>query len=281
MLTTNRVTYGDAGQYKCSAKNSEGENEAAFHITVTGKCRLTFLFQFLFSFSSFFFMLSPFLNCTFEFYVQVLLKLILSSRISRLPITRLLSSFALWAVSLHLRYFGLRMGSIAVTRTLSQSIEWVMKMLVNINAALKTVKGKVNQLFILQSQVNVDLILFPSVALLIFWRFFFFFFHTFTFFELYFWILCPGPPEINTELKNQSVAYNSSLKFICSLSGFPTPEILWTKDGVNCGNNNTLTIRQARLKDSGSYTCSANNSEGSKNSTFWIQVAGGTVLIYT
>ena len=38
MLTTNQVTYGDAGQYKCSAKNSEGKNEAAFHITVTGKC---------------------------------------------------------------------------------------------------------------------------------------------------------------------------------------------------------------------------------------------------
>ena len=43
-----------------------------------------------------------------------------------------------------------------------------MKMLVNTNAALKTVKGKVNQLLILQSEVNVDLILFPSVALLIF-----------------------------------------------------------------------------------------------------------------
>ena len=155
-----------------------------------------------------------------------------------------------------------------------------MEMLVNTHVALTTLKGKVNQLFILQSQVNVDLILFPSVALLIFWRFFFFFFfHTFTFFELYFWILCPGPPEINTELKNQSVAYNSSLKFICSLSGFPTPEILWTKDGVNRSNNNTLTIRQARFKDSGQYICSAKNSEGSKNSTFWIEVAEGTVLI--
>ena len=106
------------------------------------------------------------------------------------------------------------------------------------------------------------------------------FFHTFTFFELYFWIIYPGPPEINTELKNQSVAYNSSLKFICSLRGFPIPEILWTKDGVNRSNNNTLTIRQARFKDSGQYTCSAKNSEGSKNSTFWIEVAGGTVLIY-
>ena len=116
MLTTNRVTYGDAGQYKCSAKNSEGKNEAAFHITVTGKRWLNFV---SFSCSSYFL------------------------------------------------------------------------------------------------------------------TFFFLVFHTFTFFELCFWILCPGPPEINPELKNQSVSYNSSLQFRCSLSGFPTPEILWTKDGVN------------------------------------------------
>ena len=150
-----------------------------------------------------------------------------------------------------------------------------MAMLVNTNAALKTVKGKMKQLFILQSQVNVDL-LFLFQFLFLFSSFF----YTFTFFELYFWILCPGPPEINTELKNQSVAYNSSLKFICSLRGFPIPEILWTKDGVNRSNNNTLTICQARLKDSGPYTCSAENSEGSKISTFWIEVAGGTVFIY-
>ena len=33
-----------------------------------------------------------------------------------------------------------------------------MAMLVNTNAALKTVKGKMKQLFILKSQVNVDLL---------------------------------------------------------------------------------------------------------------------------
>ncbi|XP_066029968.1 fibroblast growth factor receptor 3-like [Pocillopora verrucosa] len=85
---------------------------------------------------------------------------------------------------------------------------------------------------------------------------------------------CKCPPGINPELKNQSVIYNSSLQFKCSLSGFPTPEILWTKDGVNLTNNNTLTIRQARLEDSGKYTCSAENIEGSRNSTVWIEVAG-------
>ena len=106
------------------------------------------------------------------------------------------------------------------------------------------------------------------------------FLRTFAFFEFFLLILCPGPPGINPELKNQSVTYNSSLQFKCSLSGFPTPEILWTKDGVNLTNNNTLTIRQARLEDSGKYTCSAENSEGSKDLTFWIEVAEGTVFIY-
>ena len=101
----------------------------------------------------------------------------------------------------------------------------------------------------------------------------------FFFLELYLLILCSGPPEINPELKNHSLAYNSSLPLICFLGGCPTPKILWTKDGVNLSDNNTYTIHQARLEDSGQYTCSAKNSEGSKNSTFWIEVAGGTVFI--
>ena len=43
-----------------------------------------------------------------------------------------------------------------------------MEMLVDTNAALKTLEGTSNQLFISQSLVNVDLLLFPLVALLIF-----------------------------------------------------------------------------------------------------------------
>ena len=75
--------------------------------TVKGKVNQLFILQsevnfFSFSCSSyfltffsffFFFILSPFLNCTFEFYAQVLLKLILSSRINQLHITRRFSLF--------------------------------------------------------------------------------------------------------------------------------------------------------------------------------------------
>ena len=153
MLTINRVTYEDTGQYKCSAKNSEGKNEAAFHIKVTGKRWLTY---------------------------------------------------------------------------------------------------------------------FRSVALLIFCCSF----QTFTFFELRLLLLFPGPTKINPELRDQSVTYNTSLQFKCSLSGFPTPEILWTKDGVNLGNNNTLTINRVSYGDAGQYTCIANNIEGKNKSAFHITVTG-------
>ena len=110
--------------------------------------------------------------------------------------------------------------------------------------------------------------------------FIFFLVISFTFFHFCLLVPCPGPPEINPELKNQSVKYNSSLRFDCSPRSFPTPEILWTKNGIHLGSNNTLNIRQARLKDSGQYTCSANNSKGSKKLTFWIEVEGGKVVIY-
>ena len=75
--------------------------------TVKGKRKQLFILQsqvnvdlfifvpLLFSFSVVLFKLSPFFNCAPYFYVQVLLKLILSSRISRLPTTRRFSSFAL------------------------------------------------------------------------------------------------------------------------------------------------------------------------------------------
>ena len=151
-----------------------------------------------------------------------------------------------------------------------------METLVNIHAALRTVKGNVKQLFRLQLQVNVNLLfLFQLLFSLTV-----FFFSYFTFFELCFLIPCPGPPEINPQLINQSVTYNSPLQFNCSLSGFPTPEVHWTRDGINIGKKNTLTIRQASFEDSGEYTCNAKNPIGSKKSTFWIEVKKGTVLIH-
>ena len=182
----------------------------------------------------------------------------------------------MWRVFLHQRWIGQKMESYLIPRTCSRLIEWVMKTLVNTHAALRTVKGKWKQLFRLQLQVNVDF-LFSSCCSC---QFLFFFFTLTPFFALYFLIPSQGPPEINPQLKNQSVTYNSPLQLNCSVSGFPTPEVFWAKDGEDLGKENTLIIHQVRFKDSGRYTCSAKNREGSKKSTFWIKVTGSMSLIY-
>ena len=140
-----------------------------------------------------------------------------------------------------------------------------MKMLVNIHASLRTVNEKTKQAFTFSLLVTLYFLLFSRI---------------FIFFELCLLIPSSGLPGINPELKNRSITYNSSLQLNCSLSGFPTPEVLWTKGEIDLGRKNTLMIRQARFEDSGEYTCSAKNPTGSKKSTFWIEVKGGTVLIH-
>ena len=87
-------------------------------------------------------------------------------------------------------------------------------------------------------------------------------------------ILYAGPPEINPQLKNQSFTYNSPLQFKCSVGGFPIPEVFWTKDGLNIGNSNTLSINRVKYEDAGQYACSAINSKGKNKAAFEITVTG-------
>ena len=101
-----------------------------------------------------------------------------------------------------------------------------------------------------------------------------FVFHINTVLEFFSFISWPGPPEINPLLKNQSFAYNSPLRLKCSVSGFPAPEVLWTKDGLNISNRNTLSINRVKYEDTGQYACSAVNSEGKNKAAFEITVTG-------
>ena len=74
--------------------------------------------------------------------------------------------------------------------------------------------------------------------------------------------------------RNESVSLSSPLRFQCFVRGYPPPEVNWTKDGIDLGNNNTLTIDRVSYEDAGRYTCSIKNSEGKNETTFWIEVTG-------
>ena len=85
-----------------------------------------------------------------------------------------------------------------------------------------------------------------------------------------------APPKLNPQLKNQSVAFNSTLNLMCIVRGDHPLQINWTKNGMDLGNrdNNTYTVFQVTLEDSGFYGCTAKNWAGKAYAFFWIDVTG-------
>ena len=109
-----------------------------------------FVTLFIFIFSCYFFYLFFISAC--QFHVQVLLKLILSSRISRLNIIHHFGSIVLYGVSLYLRYSGLRMGYILVAITPSTFVRQGWRTLANTHAVQITAKEARNLPFGLKSR---------------------------------------------------------------------------------------------------------------------------------
>ena len=85
-----------------------------------------------------------------------------------------------------------------------------------------------------------------------------------------------APPELNPELRNQSVTFNSTLNLTCIVRGDRPLRINWTKNGVDLGNrdNNTYTAFQMTFDHAGLYGCAAENWAGKVYTSFWIDVTG-------
>ena len=89
------------------------------------------------------------------------------------------------------------------------------------------------------------------------------------------------PAMITSSLQNSSVLLNTSLSLNCSSTGHPTPKVFWTKDGSQhipratlTNANQTLTVSQTVLDDSGLYECYASNRAGHDTSKTWVQITG-------
>ncbi|CAH1270966.1 HMCN1 [Branchiostoma lanceolatum] len=93
------------------------------------------------------------------------------------------------------------------------------------------------------------------------------------------------PPKIaviSEETTNVVSLLGSPLQLYCNASGDPRPTISWLKEGSLITTDtpgvqilgNSLTILAADLKDSGSYTCFANNAAGEDDHKFDVQIQG-------
>lgn len=72
------------------------------------------------------------------------------------------------------------------------------------------------------------------------------------------------------------------ISLTCPIEGSPPPKITWKKDGKELvsgdryfiDNEGTLTVLQAVLKDTGNFTCSAQNEAGVEEVTSSIDILG-------
>ena len=91
-----------------------------------------------------------------------------------------------------------------------------------------------------------------------------------------------GSPVTMNVGDNVTAASNTTITITCPVSGVPTPSVTWKKDGVqlveeeriNIADDNTLVIKEAKLKDSAKYTCSVQNSFGKDYISSSVRIIG-------
>jgi len=94
-------------------------------------------------------------------------------------------------------------------------------------------------------------------------------------------------PELGLPRQIGDQLAGTDVSLVCEVvGGWPAPEVLWYKDGqivdkkkVTIEEDNTLKIRNAEKEDTGIYTCTAENSEGSDNLTTQLNIRSRSTII--
>lgn len=89
------------------------------------------------------------------------------------------------------------------------------------------------------------------------------------------------PPKIGPLLEKTFALLNTTLNLTCLPMGSPPIKILWKKDGsediqraVLTSENQSLTVSQTMLNDSGLYQCNASNDVGFAASETRVLITG-------
>ncbi|KAK3103159.1 hypothetical protein FSP39_016894 [Pinctada imbricata] len=80
-------------------------------------------------------------------------------------------------------------------------------------------------------------------------------------------------PDFNFGLRPRLIQAGTDFKLLCIVQSTPTPKVTWTKDGKDLSRNDhymlsyssgvcTMEVQNARVEDTGRYTCSAINDLG-------------------
>ena len=76
---------------------------------------------------------------------------------------------------------------------------------------------------------------------------------------------------------SQSVVWGQNIKLLCSASGLPIPNVMWTRLSVELKEGHrsvVLRLNNVTTADQGIYRCTANNSQGQKSATMNLTVVG-------
>ncbi|XP_063173518.1 basement membrane-specific heparan sulfate proteoglycan core protein isoform X2 [Candoia aspera] len=93
-------------------------------------------------------------------------------------------------------------------------------------------------------------------------------------------------PQVAAQPEMKEISAGSTVVFPCSASGFPVPEIKWTKLEGDLPSDarlegNSLTIPSARPEDTGVYVCTASNRQGKGTAFSMLKVRERVVPYFT
>lgn len=99
-------------------------------------------------------------------------------------------------------------------------------------------------------------------------------------------IFAPGSPAFLPAIFSptpfrQTLAVHDTAQFVCLVEGFPSPRVVWLRNGKPQPNfrrvtnlNESLSIRDLRKSDTGIYECVASNALGEARREFQLAVGG-------